>query len=75
MGGSILGVRSNIHFFKNKIKKKVYFFDNLDENKIRYLKKKKLSKSSFYHYFKIRKYNRNFIKYFYLKLLKKMQKI
>ncbi len=32
MGGSILGTKSIYSFLKNKIKKKVYFFDNLDEN-------------------------------------------
>ena len=32
IGGSILGTKSIYSFLKNKIKKKVYFFDNLDEN-------------------------------------------
>jgi len=32
MGGSILGTKSIYSFFKKKIKKKVFFFDNLDEN-------------------------------------------
>ena len=32
MGGSILGTKSIYSFFKNKIKKKVFFFDNLDLN-------------------------------------------
>ncbi len=32
MGGSILGTKSIYSFFKNKIKKKVFFFDNLDFN-------------------------------------------
>ena len=30
MGGSILGTKSIYSFFKKKIKKKVFFFDNLD---------------------------------------------
>ena len=30
MGGSILGTKSIYTFFKEKIKKKVFFFDNLD---------------------------------------------
>ena len=30
MGGSILGTKSIFSFLKNKIKKKVFFFDNLD---------------------------------------------
>ena len=32
MGGSILGTKSIYSFFKTKIKKKVFFFDNLDVN-------------------------------------------
>ena len=32
MGGSILGAKSIYSFFRNKIKKKVFFFDNLDSN-------------------------------------------
>ena len=40
MGGSILGIEAIYNFFEIKIKKNVYFFDNLDENKISYFKKK-----------------------------------
>ena len=32
MGGSILGTKSIYSFLKKKIKKKVFFFDNLDAN-------------------------------------------
>ena len=32
MGGSILGTKSIYSFFKKKIKKKLFFFDNLDAN-------------------------------------------
>ena len=32
MGGSILGAQSIYSFLKRKIKKKIFFFDNLDEN-------------------------------------------
>ena len=32
MGGSILGIKSIYSFFKIKVKKKVFFFDNLDTN-------------------------------------------
>ncbi len=39
MGGSILGAEAIHSFFKEKIKKKVYFFNNLDEDKIANLKK------------------------------------
>ena len=40
MGGSILGSEAIYCFFKKKIKKKIYFFDDLDENKILDFKKK-----------------------------------
>jgi len=32
MGGSILGIKSIYSFFKTKVKKEVFFFDNLDAN-------------------------------------------
>ena len=41
MGGSILGTKCIYSFLKRKIKKKVFFFDNLDSNL--YLKFKKIS--------------------------------
>ena len=40
MGGSILGSMAIHSLFKKKIKKKFYFFDNLDEKKILNFKKK-----------------------------------
>ena len=40
MGGSILGAEAIHDFLKIKIKKKIYFFDNLDSNKISNFKKK-----------------------------------
>ena len=40
MGGSILGANAIYNFFSSTIKKKVYFFDDLDENKLISLKKK-----------------------------------
>ena len=40
MGGSILGAEALCNFFQAKIKKKIYFLDDLDENKILDLKKK-----------------------------------
>ena len=39
MGGSILGAEAIYNFLKTKIKKKVYFFNDLDENKIRNFKR------------------------------------
>ena len=40
MGGSILGANAIYNFFSAKIKKKIYFLDDLDQNKILDLKKK-----------------------------------
>ena len=39
MGGSVLGAEAIYNFLQKKIKKKVYFFNNLDEDKIANLKK------------------------------------
>ena len=48
MGGSILGAKSIYSFFKKKVKKKVFFFDNLDFNLIaEYKKIKNLNNSCF----------------------------
>ena len=40
MGGSILGSEAIYNFLQIKVKKRLYFFNNLDENKIKNLKKK-----------------------------------
>ena len=40
MGGSILGAEAIHYFFKEKIQKKVYFFNNLDGNQITQFKNK-----------------------------------
>ena len=48
MGGSILGTKSIYSFFKKKIKKKVFFFDNLDANlHLEFKKIKNLKNSCF----------------------------
>ena len=48
MGGSILGTKSIYSFLKKKIKKEVFFFDNLDSNlHIKYKKIKNLKNSCF----------------------------
>jgi glucose-6-phosphate isomerase len=48
MGGSILGTKSIYSFLKKKIKKKVFFFDNLDLNlNLNYKKIKNLNNSCF----------------------------
>ena len=41
MGGSILGIEAITNFLEEKIKKKIYFFDNLEPIKISIFKKKK----------------------------------
>ena len=52
MGGSILGAEAIYNFLQTKIKKKIYFFNNLDERKIIDFKKKRKSiKCAFYYYF------------------------
>ena len=48
MGGSILGTKSIYSFFKKKVKKKVFFFDNLDTNlNLQFNKIKNLKNSCF----------------------------
>ena len=48
MGGSILGAKSIYSFLKKKIKKNVFFFDNLDPNLyLKYKKIKNLKNSCF----------------------------
>ena len=48
MGGSILGSQAIYNFLNKKIKKKLYFFDDLNENNIiSYKKKEKLSNTLF----------------------------
>lgn len=47
MGGSILGAEAIYSFLQTKVKKKFYFFNNLDENKLSNFKKKNLSKILF----------------------------
>ena len=46
MGGSILGTKSIYSFFEKKVRKKMFFFDNLDENLNFKFKKIKNIKSS-----------------------------
>jgi glucose-6-phosphate isomerase len=48
MGGSALGAKALYSFFKDKIKKKFIFFDNLDQSKIENIKKKKNLKNSLF---------------------------
>ena len=46
MGGSILGTKSIYSFLKKKVKKEVFFFDNLDENLHSQFNKIKILKNS-----------------------------
>lgn len=48
MGGSILGTEAIYNCFKKKIKKKVYFFDNINSEEILYFKKKKIPVKLFF---------------------------
>ena len=48
MGGSILGAKAIYSFFKIKIKKNFIFIDNLDQNLIKNIKKKKKNFSKHY---------------------------
>ena len=58
MGGSILGAEAIYDFLKIKIKKKIYFFDNLDSNKIsNFKKKKRFKESTFFSYINVGEYN------------------
>ena len=48
MGGSILGTKSIYSFFKKKIKKEVFFFDNIDSNlNLKYKEIKNINNSCF----------------------------
>ena len=47
MGGSVLGSEAIFNFFEEKIKEKIYFFDNLNEKKMADLKKSKTNKTLF----------------------------
>ena len=48
MGGSVLGSKSIYSFFKKKIRKKVFFFDNLDPNlNLKYNKIRNINNSCF----------------------------
>ena len=48
MGGSVLGSEAIYGFLKQKIKKKIYFFDNLDNEKILNFKKNEIVKKTLF---------------------------
>ena len=75
MGGSILGAESLYEFFNYKIKKKFYFLDNLDENKIIKVKKKiQINKTLFIIISKSGDTIETLSNFFYFNILKKKSK-
>ena len=75
MGGSVLGSKAIYKFLEKKIKKKIYFFDNLQENKIKEFKKKRLSKILFIVISKSGNTIETLSNVFALNIIKKMRKI
>jgi glucose-6-phosphate isomerase len=74
MGGSILGAEAIHNFLQHKIKKKVYFFNDLNEKKIEALKGKNLSKILFIIISKSGNTTETLSNVFSLKILKKNAK-
>ena len=48
MGGSILGTEAIYYFLKQKIKKEIYFFDNIDTEKLIKFKKLNVAKKTLF---------------------------
>ena len=75
MGGSILGTQAIHYFLSQKIKKKIYFFDDINSNKIEIFKKKEnLSKSLFIVISKSGNTIETLSNFFSLELIKKKYK-
>ncbi len=75
MGGSILGSKAIYGFLKENIKKKIFFFDNLDIEKIRnFKKKKKIKKTLFIIISKSGNTTETLSNIFLFKILKKQSK-
>jgi len=75
MGGSILGSEAVSHFLKEKIKKKIYFFNDLNIKKIQNFKKKKnLDKVLFFVISKSGNTVETLSNFFILKIIKKNSK-
>ena len=75
MGGSILGSQAIYGFLKENIKKKIFFFDNLDIEKIRnFKKKKKIKKTLFIIISKSGNTTETLSNIFLFKILKKQSK-
>ena len=76
MGGSILGAEAIYNFFQAKIKKKIYFLDNLDETKITKIKRNEnFSKTLFIIISKSGNTIETLSNSFLLNIIKKIQKI
>ena len=75
MGGSILGAEAINNFLKKKIKKKIYFFDNIDSKKIlEFKKKEELNKSLFLVISKSGNTIETISNFFFLNIIKKNSK-
>ncbi len=75
MGGSILGSEAIKFFLEKKIKKQIYFFDNLDTKKILYLKKReKINKVLFIIISKSGNTVETISNFFSLRIIKKKSK-
>ena len=75
MGGSILGSEAVSHFLKEKINKKIYFFNDLNIKKIQNFKKKKnLNKVLFFVISKSGNTVETLSNFFILKIIKKNSK-
>ena len=77
MGGSILGTKAIYSFLKHKIKKKLIFIDNLDENYLNHIKRNNnLSKSLFLIISKSGNTNETILNMYFLKnFLKKITQL
>ena len=75
MGGSILGSEAVSHFLKEKINKKIYFFNDLNIKKIQNFKKKKnLNKVLFFIISKSGNTVETLSNFFTLQIIKKNSK-
>ena len=74
MGGSILGIEQYMIFLKIKIKKKVYFFDDINENKLIKFKKKNFTTNSIYNNLKSGNTIETLFNLFSLNIIKKIKK-
>jgi glucose-6-phosphate isomerase len=75
MGGSVLGVEAINNFLEKKIKKRIYFFDDLNESKIKNFKKKEnLNKVLFFVISKSGNTVETLSNFFSLNIIKKKSK-